>query len=57
MLDLAYLFEQGMLSSGYNEQEALRRYAGKALACFVQKPYRPEVLMVALNTAISAATK
>ncbi len=48
---------QVILSSGYNEQEATSRFTGKGLASFVQKPYRPEVLMAALNTAISTATK
>lgn len=29
-----------VLSSGYNEQEATRRFAAKGLAGFIQKPYR-----------------
>jgi len=28
-----------LLSSGYNEQTATNRFAGKGLAGFVQKPY------------------
>jgi DNA-binding NtrC family response regulator len=28
-----------VLSSGYNEQDATSRFAGKGLAGFVQKPY------------------
>lgn len=28
-----------LLSSGYNEMEAIQRFAGKGLAGFVQKPY------------------
>jgi two-component system, cell cycle sensor histidine kinase and response regulator CckA len=30
-----------ILSSGYNEQEATNRFAGKGLAGFIQKPYPP----------------
>jgi len=48
---------QVILSSGYNEQEATSRFTGKGLASFVQKPYMPEVLMAALNSAISGAKK
>ncbi|TLS76910.1 response regulator [Mariprofundus erugo] len=33
-----------LLSSGYNEQEAVRRFTGKGLAGFIQKPYLPESL-------------
>lgn len=33
-----------MLSSGYNEQEATSRFAGKGLAGFIQKPYSPDQL-------------
>ena len=33
-----------ILSSGYNEQEATSRFAGKGLAGFVQKPYTPTQL-------------
>ena len=33
-----------ILSSGYNEQEATSRFAGKGLAGFIQKPYHPEEL-------------
>jgi len=43
---------QVILSSGYNEQEATRCFTGKGLASFVQKPYRPEVLMEAIHAAI-----
>jgi DNA-binding NarL/FixJ family response regulator len=28
-----------LLSSGYNEAEAVRRFTGKGLAGFIQKPY------------------
>ncbi|MDQ7001605.1 MAG: response regulator, partial [Ghiorsea sp.] len=33
-----------ILSSGYNEQDATNRFAGKGLAGFLQKPYTPEQL-------------
>ena len=33
-----------ILSSGYNEQDATNRFAGKGLAGFIQKPYRPKAL-------------
>jgi len=33
-----------ILSSGYNEQEATNRFAGKGLAGFIQKPYLPQDL-------------
>jgi len=37
-----------LLSSGYNEQEATRRFAGKGLAGFLQKPYRATELQEAM---------
>ncbi|MDQ7003992.1 MAG: response regulator [Ghiorsea sp.] len=33
-----------ILSSGYNEQDATNRFAGKGLAGFLQKPYTPQHL-------------
>jgi len=33
-----------ILSSGYNEQDATNRFAGKGLAGFIQKPYLPTAL-------------
>ncbi|MBL4760948.1 MAG: PAS domain S-box protein [Mariprofundaceae bacterium] len=33
-----------ILSSGYNEQDATNRFAGKGLAGFIQKPYLPGAL-------------
>ncbi len=42
---------QVVLSSGYNEQDATSRFAGKGLAGFIQKPYSPEALKtLALET-------
>ena len=35
---------RAILSSGYNEQSATSRFAGKGLAAFLQKPYRYEQL-------------
>ena len=34
-----------LLSSGYSEQEAMGRFAGKGLAGFVEKPFRPQTLL------------
>ncbi|MCB2187154.1 MAG: PAS domain S-box protein [Deltaproteobacteria bacterium] len=34
-----------LLSSGYNEEETVTRFAGKGLAGFIQKPYTPKQLM------------
>ena len=34
-----------ILTSGYNEQDAIHRFAGKGLAGFIQKPYAPEELV------------
>ncbi|MDQ6962101.1 MAG: PAS domain S-box protein [Mariprofundaceae bacterium] len=33
-----------ILSSGYNEQDATKRFIGKGLAGFIQKPYSPHAL-------------
>jgi len=33
-----------ILSSGYNQQDATNRFAGKGLAGFIQKPYLPNAL-------------
>ena len=38
-----------ILSSGYNEQEATSRFAGRGLAGFIQKPYLPEALADSLR--------
>lgn len=37
-----------LLSSGYSEGEATHRFAGKGLAGFLQKPYRPHLLVETL---------
>ncbi len=41
-----------ILSSGYNEQSATNRFAGKGLAGFIQKPYRYEGLRDVVQKAI-----
>ncbi|MDQ6966819.1 MAG: response regulator, partial [Mariprofundaceae bacterium] len=38
-----------VLSSGYNEQEATSRFAGKGLAGFIQKPYLPDALQAKMQ--------
>jgi PAS domain S-box-containing protein len=42
-----------LLSSGYAEAEATRRFAGRGLSGFMQKPYRPEALVEAIRRALS----
>ena len=34
-----------VLSSGYNEQDAISRFSGRGLAGFIQKPYTPQALI------------
>lgn len=40
---------QVILSSGYNEQEAISRFPGQGLAGFIQKPYRVDELVHVLQ--------
>jgi len=42
-----------LLSSGYNEQEAVHRFAGGGLAGFIQKPYRVTDFLAAIRQAVS----
>jgi two-component system cell cycle sensor histidine kinase/response regulator CckA len=42
-----------VLSSGYAEAEATLRFVGRGLAGFLQKPYRPEVLVETVRRALS----
>ena len=42
-----------ILTSGYNEQDATERFAGKGLAGFIQKPYRPAELMARIEEAMA----
>ena len=46
-----------VLSSGYNEQDAVRRFAGRGLAGFIQKPYQVEKLEEAIRAAIKSGEK
>jgi CheY-like chemotaxis protein len=41
-----------VLSSGYNESEALRRFAGRGLAAFIQKPYSAAALAAKMRSAL-----
>jgi CheY-like chemotaxis protein len=41
-----------ILTSGYNEQDATERFAGKGLAGFIQKPYRPQDLLEKVRAAL-----
>ncbi|NIA13545.1 MAG: PAS domain S-box protein [Nitrospiraceae bacterium] len=41
-----------VLSSGYNEQEAVSRFSGKGLAGFIQKPYQMTSLAETLRDAL-----
>lgn len=43
-----------ILCSGYGEQELSKRFAGRGLAGFLQKPYRYEALAAAIHQAIGA---
>ncbi|MBU0729277.1 MAG: response regulator [Proteobacteria bacterium] len=44
-----------VISSGYNQQETIQRFAGKGLAGFVQKPYQIEGLMTELKKVIDGS--
>jgi PAS domain S-box-containing protein len=41
-----------ILSSGYNEQDIVSRFAGKGLAGFVQKPYTTDELLAKIRQAL-----
>ena len=41
-----------LLSSGYSEAEATRRFVGRGLAGFLQKPYRPGALIESVRRAL-----
>jgi len=41
-----------IMSSGYNEQDVVERFAGKDLACFIQKPYRLSNLRAILKETL-----
>jgi FixJ family two-component response regulator len=42
-----------VLSSGFNEAQAVRRFAGKGLAGFLQKPYKAAVLMETIRRVVA----
>jgi two-component system cell cycle sensor histidine kinase/response regulator CckA len=42
-----------LLTSGYNEQDATERFAGKGLIGFIQKPYRPNELVDRIEAALA----
>ena len=44
-----------VLSSGYNEQDVVQRFAGKDLTGFVQKPYQMAALLVCLRKVMQSA--
>ncbi len=41
-----------LLASGYSEQEAMSRFAGKGLAGFVEKPFRAQTLLEKLEAVL-----
>jgi CheY-like chemotaxis protein len=43
-----------LLMSGFNEQDAVHRFAGKGLAGFIQKPFKPETLYAKLQEILAA---
>ena len=48
----AYPGVRVVLMSGYNEQDATEQFAGKGLAGFIQKPYRPAELIAKIDAAL-----
>lgn len=42
-----------LLSSGYDESEVARRFTGKRLAGFIQKPYRPNELIAKVGALLA----
>jgi PAS domain S-box-containing protein len=43
-----------LLMSGFNEQDAISRFAGKGLAGFLQKPFKPEALFQKLRAILES---
>ncbi len=41
--------------SGFNEQEAINRFAGLGLAGFIQKPFKAEELRAKIDEALANA--
>jgi DNA-binding NtrC family response regulator len=46
-----------ILTSGYSEEDAMTRFAGKGVVDFVQKPYRPGSLIAAVRSALESPPK
>jgi DNA-binding NtrC family response regulator len=46
-----------ILSSGYNEVEAIRHFTGKGLAGFIQKPYTSMRLAEAVRSVLNPAAR
>jgi CheY-like chemotaxis protein len=46
---------KAIVSSGYGEPEIMRRFAGRTVAGFLQKPYRPAVLIAKVEEALTGA--
>ncbi len=46
-----------ILSSGYNEQEAVGRFAGRGLAGFIQKPYSPSELVELIRRVLAGSRR
>ncbi len=44
-----------ILSSGYNEQDAIQQFLGRGLAGFIQKPYQVKALIEVLRTTLPPA--
>jgi len=44
-----------LLSSGYNEVEAIRRFAGKGLAGFIQKPYTAATMSTKVREVVQGS--
>ena len=44
-----------VLSSGYAEEDTVRRFRGEDLAGFLQKPYRPQALVDGMTRALTVA--
>lgn len=43
-----------ILSSGYNQQDAVQRFASEELAGFIQKPYGQSELLAKIRAVLSA---
>jgi FixJ family two-component response regulator len=46
-----------VLSSGFNEVEAIRQFTGKGLAGFIQKPYSAKDLAKTVKTALDESKR